>query len=210
MPAGLFLTFDGLDGTGKSTQCRRLAAALRSARVPVTHCTDPGGTVVGAKLRELLLFGRDHALAARAEALLFEASRAQLVHEVIRPALVRREVVVCDRFLLANVVYQGHAGGLDPADLWRVGGFSTGGLEPDRTLVFDLPVEAARRRGKRDADRLESRGPEYMQRVRTGFLAEAAKRPDRVTVIDATPAEDAVADRVWAAVEPLLTRWRAG
>lgn len=208
MPAGLFLSFDGLDGTGKSTQCRRLTAALRSAGVPVTHCVDPGGTALGARLRELLLFGREHALATRAEALLFMASRAQLVEEVIRPALLRGEVVLSDRFLLANVVYQGHAGGLDPDELWRVGAFSTGGLEPAHTLLFDLPVEAALRRGKRDADRLESRGAAYMQRVRTGFLAEAARRPDRITVIDAEPAEDAVADRVWAAVEPRIAAWR--
>jgi dTMP kinase len=208
MPAGLFLSFDGLDGTGKSTQCRRLATALKAAGVPVTPCADPGGTALGARLRELLLFGREHALATRAEALLFMASRAQLVEEVIRPALLRGEVVLCDRYLLANVVYQGHAGGLDPDDLWRVGAFGTGGLEPARTLLFDLPVEAAVRRGKRDADRLESRGLDYMQRVRTGFLAEAARRPDRITVIDADPPEDVVADRVWAAVEPLLTARR--
>ena len=209
MPAGLFLSFDGLDGTGKTTQCRRLAAALRAARVPVAECRDPGGTAVGTRLRDLLLFGRDHALTPRAEALLFEASRAQLVAEVIRPALERGAVVLSDRYLLANVVYAGHAGGLDPADLWRVGGFGTGGLLPDLTLLFDLPVEQAGRRGKADADRLESRGADYRQRVRTGFLAEAARQPDRITVIDAEPAEDVVADRVWAAVEPLVTRWRA-
>ncbi len=205
MPAGVFLSFDGLDGTGKSTQCRRLAAALRAAGTPVTHCVDPGGTAIGVKLRELLLFGRGHALARRAEALLFMASRAQLVEEVIRPALLRGEVVLSDRFLLANVVYAGHAGGLDPDELWRLDAFGTGGLEPDLTLVFDLPVELARARGKSDADRMESRGVDYMQRVRTGFLAEAARRPDRVTVIDAAPAEDVVAERVWAAVQPLLT-----
>lgn len=210
MPAGLFLSFDGLDGTGKTTQCRRLAAALRATGLPVVECRDPGGTALGTKLRELLLFGRDHALAPRAEALLFEASRAQLVAEVIRPALDRGEVVLSDRFLLANVVYQGHAGGLDPAAVWHVGGFGTGELEPDLTLLFDLPVELARQRGKRDADRLESRGPAYMQKVRAGFLAEASRRPDRITVINAEPPEDVVAGRVWAVVEPVVGRWRAG
>lgn len=204
MPAGLFLSFDGLDGTGKSTQCRRLATALKAAGVPVTHCVDPGGTALGARLRDLLLFGREYTISPRAEALLFMSSRAQLVDEVIRPALFRGEVVLSDRYLLANVVYQGHAGGLDPDDIWRVGAFSTGGLEPARTLLFDLPVELAVRRGKRDADRLESRGLMYMQQVRTGYLTEAARRPDRITVIDANSSEDVVADQVWAAVEPLL------
>lgn len=204
MPVGVFLSFDGLDGTGKSTQCRRLYAGLRAAGVPVTHCTDPGGTSVGARLRDLVLFGREHQMAARTEALLFMASRAELVEQVVRPALARGGVVLSDRFLLANVVYQGHAGGLDVDELWRVGGFGTGGLEPDRTLVFDLPVDLAHARRKPHADRLESRGQEYAERVRTGFLVEAARRPDRIRVIDASPAEDEVADAVWAAVGDLL------
>ena len=204
MPAGLFLSFDGLDGTGKSTQCRRLADRLRADGLGVTVCADPGGTAVGARLRELLLFGREHALCTRAEALLFMASRAQLVDEVIRPALARGEVVLSDRFVLANVVYQGHAGGLDPADLWAVGGFSSGGLMPRLTLVFDLPVDAAATRRGRATDRLEARSREYHERVRAGFLLEAARRPDRVTVLDAGPPADVVAERVWDVVSPLL------
>jgi dTMP kinase len=128
------------------------------------------------------------------------------VDEVIRPSLLRGEVVLTDRYLLANVVYQGHAGGLDPDDLWRLGWFGTGGLMPDRTLVFDLPVDVARARGKREADRLESRGVVYMQRVRTGYLAEVRRRPDQYTLIDAGPDEDTVAKEVWAAVEPLVKR----
>ena len=204
MPAGVFLSFDGLDGTGKSTQCRRLADRLRAGGRAVTLCTDPGGTDIGAKLRELILFGREHAFCTRTEALLFMASRAELVERVIRPALARGEVVLSDRFLLANVVYQGHAGGLDPAELWAAGRFSTGGLEPDRTLVFDLPVEVAQARDKPDADRLESRGREYKKRVRTGFLTEAKRRPDRLVVIDAAPPADVVAEAVWAAVAAVL------
>src|SRR5438874_12648640 len=139
MPRPAFISLDGLDGTGKSTQSRMLAEWLAGQGVPVTACADPGGTAVGQQLRQLLLFGREHRIATTAEALLFMASRAQLVEEVIRPALARGEVVVSDRFTLANVVYQGHAGGLNPADLWAVGRVATGGLEPDLTLVFDLP-----------------------------------------------------------------------
>src|SRR5207244_1597472 len=123
------------DGTGKSTQCRLLVEWLTAQKVPVTACTDPGGTALGMELRKLLLFGRQHRIATMTEAMLFMASRAQLVEEVIRPALDRGEVVVSDRFLLANVVYQGHAGGVNggvnPEDLWAVGRFVTGGLEPD-------------------------------------------------------------------------------
>ena len=121
------------------------------------------------------------------EALLFMASRAQLSAQVIRPALDSGRIVVADRFLLANVVYQGHAGGLDPELLWQVGRLATGGLEPDLTLVLDLPVEVALSRRAGPADRMESRDVAYQGRVRQGFLAEARRRPEFVRVIDATP-----------------------
>src|SRR3954452_18820318 len=135
-----FICLDGLDGTGKSTQCRLLAEWLRGRGWAVTECTDPGGTALGAQLRGLLL-DYQGAMDLSCEALLFMASRAQLVAEVIRPALAAGHSVLSDRFLLANVVYQAHAGGLDPARLWEVGRFAAGGLEPDLTVVLDLPVE---------------------------------------------------------------------
>ena len=204
MPRPLFLALDGLDGSGKSTQFQLLLAALRADGIPVTAAIDPGGTELGVKLREILLFGREHAINARAEALLFMASRAQLVEEVIRPALARGEVVVSDRYLLANVVYQGHAGGLDPAELWAVGHFATAGVVPDLSLVFDLPLETARARRGRTPDRIESRGADYHAAVKAGFLAEAAARPNAVVVIDATPGVDVVADRVAAIVRAKL------
>src|SRR3982751_3549004 len=125
-----FISLDGIDGTGKSTQLTLLAERLRKLGLAVTTCTDPGGTDIGAKLREILLYGRQAQMSMRAEALMFMASRAELVERIIRPALTRGEVVVSDRFLLANVVYQGHAGGLDPADLWAVGRVATGGRGP--------------------------------------------------------------------------------
>ncbi len=192
MPRPAFLSLDGLDGTGKSTQCRLLVEWLTAQAVPVTACTDPGGTALGQELRNLLLFGREHRIATTTEAMLFMASRAQLVEEVIRPALARGEVVVSDRFLLANVVYQGHAGGLRPEDLWAVGAVATGGLEPDLTLVFDLPPEAAVARRNHAADRMEDRGEEFYARVRTGFKYEAGMRPGKYRLIDATPDADAV------------------
>jgi dTMP kinase len=179
-----FISLDGLDGTGKSTQCNLLADWLRQRGLEVVLTCDPGGTPLGQQLRELLLSHRHH-LALECEALLFMASRAQLMAEVIGPALAERKVVVCDRFLLANVVYQGHAGGLDPEQLWQVGRLSTGGREPDLTLVLDLPPEQAADRRGRPADRVESRSADYQDRVRRGFLAEARRRPDHIRVIDA-------------------------
>lgn len=205
MPRPAFVSLDGLDGTGKSTQARMLAEWLTAQKVPVTSCTDPGGTALGAELRRILLFGREHRIGTTTEAMLFMASRAQLVEEVIRPALERGEVVISDRFLLANVVYQGHAGGLSAADLWAVGKVATGGLEPDLTLVFDLPPEVAVQRRNRDADRMEAKGEEYFARVRTGFTYEAGVRPDRYRIIDATPDADEVQRKARYQVARLLT-----
>jgi dTMP kinase len=120
------------------------------------------------------------------------ASRAQLTAEIIRPALEASRAVVADRYLLANVVYQGYGGGLDPALLWQVGRLATGGLEPDLTLVLDLPVEGALSRRSGPSDRVESRDSAYHARVREGFLAEARSRPNRIRVIDAGQSIEAV------------------
>jgi dTMP kinase len=186
-----FISLDGVDGAGKSTQCRLLAQWLRGLGWGVTECTDPGGTTVGAQLRAILLGGQG-TLALPCEALLFMASRAQLVAEVIRPALDAGQAVLSDRFLLANVVYQGHAGGLPPDRLWEVGRFATGGLEPDLTLVLDLPLAESLARRKATPDRMESRPEEYHRRVREGFLFEARRQPERICVIDATGPIDVV------------------
>ncbi len=185
MQRGYFLSLDGMDGAGKSTQCVQLADWLRTQHREVVLCHDPGGTEVGQALREIVLHHRGQ-IGLECEALLFMASRAQLVREVIRPALERGQIVLADRFLLANVVYQGHAGGLNPGDLWQVGAFCTGGLEPDMTLILDLPLDIAATRRKPAADRMESRGDAYFSKVRAGFLAEAARRPERCRIIDAS------------------------
>jgi dTMP kinase len=184
MTQSLFISLDGLDGTGKSTQCRLLANWLRGRGYVVTECTDPGSTPVGDVIRELLL-GHRHEMTLACEAFLFMASRAQLTAQVIRPALAAGGAVVADRFLLANVVYQGHAGGLDPEQLWAMGRLATGGLEPDLTVVLDLPVEEAAARRTGPADRVESRDHAYHARVREGFRAEARRRPERVCVVQA-------------------------
>src|ERR1041384_86676 len=154
MPFAPFFSLDGIDGAGKSTQCRLLADWLRVEGRTVTQCLDPGGTEIGTVLRNLLLEQRGHMNLA-CEALLFMASRAQLVAEVIRPALEAGTIVISDRFLLANVVYQGYGGGLDPDRLLDIARFATGGLEPDLTIVLDLPMDLAQGRRKARPDRLE-------------------------------------------------------
>jgi dTMP kinase len=195
MASGLFVVLDGLDGTGKSTQCRLLAQWLRGKAHNVIECVEPGGTAAGELIRDLLL-GHRVDLTMTCEALLFMASRAQLTAEVIRPALEAGQFVVSDRYLLANVVYQGHAGGLDPETLWQIGRFATSGLEADLTIVLDLPVEIAVNRRTGPADRVEKRDGGYHARVRAGFLAEAGRRPDRITVIDASQSMAAVHERI--------------
>lgn len=180
----MFFSFDGIDGVGKSTQMELFVDWLRRLGRHVTTCRDPGSTELGEKLREILLQQSNTLIGRRAEMLLYMASRAQLVDQVIRPALEAGQIVVSDRFLLANVVYQGHAGGLAVEDLWSVGQVAVDGLQPTRIFLLDMEVAAAARRMDREPDRIESQGADYMQKVRQGFLAEAARRSE-IAVIDA-------------------------
>jgi len=200
----MFLSIDGGDGTGKSTQGRLLAEWLREAGHQVREYRDPGTTGLGEAVREILLQRRDLEIHRRAEMLLYMAARSQLVEERIRPALERGEVVLCDRYLLANVVYQGHAGGLDVDELWRVGHVATGGLSPDLTIVLDLPAEEAAGRLGGTLDRMESQGLEFHRRVREGFLVEANRQPEACVVIDASQDIDRVQQQIRDAVTPLL------
>ncbi|MFM8538053.1 MAG: dTMP kinase [Planctomycetaceae bacterium] len=191
-----FITLDGLDGSGKTLQQARLAAWLRDRGIDVVTCRDPGSTATGDAVRAILLDRHDLALAATTEMLLYMAARAQLVAEVVRPALERGSWVVSDRYLLANVVYQGHAGGLEPDVVRSVGAIATGGLAPDLTRLLDVDLATAARRLARPLDRLERRGDDYRSRVRAGYLAEARNDPGRIVVVDATDGPDVVADRI--------------
>jgi dTMP kinase len=202
----MFISFDGVDGVGKSTQIGLLADALQVRGKRVVTCRDPGSTPLGEELRKLLLEHHDKAIHRRAEMLLYMAARAQLVEETIRPALANDQVVISDRYLLANVVYQGHAGGLSPGDLWSVGEIATGGLMPDLVFVLDMPAEAASRRIARAKDRIEAQGLEYLERVRQGFLLEAKNRPEQFRVLNADRPADVVHREVLAAVSAVITK----
>lgn len=174
---GFFLALEGPDGGGKSTQSARLASWLRDQGLDVVTCRDPGSTRLGERLREVILHGDDAKPSMRAEMLLYMASRAQLVDEVIRPSLAAGRVVVSDRFLLSTLVYQGVAGGLRLDEIAQVGMVATGGLLPDLTLILDVSPEVGRARTGPARDRIEARPEEYRNRVRQGFL-EAAGRAD--------------------------------
>ncbi|MBN2022783.1 MAG: dTMP kinase [Pirellulales bacterium] len=200
----MFLSIDGCDGTGKSTQIALLAEWLRGQGRDVLACRDPGSTRLGEAVREIVLDRHDLAIDRTAEMLLYMAARAQMVAEVIRPALVAGKTVLADRFLLANVVYQGHAGGLDVPTLWEVGRVATSGLLPDLAIVLDMPPEAAAARLARGLDRMEQQGDGFHARVRQGFLAEAARQPDQIRVLDASGPIDQVQAALRSLVEPLL------
>ena len=201
---GRFLCLDGPDGGGKSTQAARLVAWLTGLGHEVVACRDPGGTPLGDKLRAILLDRDGPPIGLRAEMLLYAASRAQLVEAIIRPALEAGRVVVSDRFLLANVAYQGNAGGLDPTLVREVSLAATGDLLPDLTLLLDLPGELARARVGRARDRMEDRGADYHDRVRAGFLEAARADPDSIRVIDASGDPDAVFRQIQAEVAHAL------
>jgi len=181
----MFISFDGVDGVGKSTQTELFVEWLREQGHTVVTCRDPGSTELGERLRTLVLKASDVKIDAESEMLLYMAARAQLVAEVIQPALAAGQVVVSDRFLLANVVYQGHAAGLDPQSIWDVGKVATAGQQPDLTIVLDMPLEKAVGRIGRELDRMEAKGLEFLQRVRQGFLTEAERAPEQIKVINA-------------------------
>lgn len=201
----MFFSFDGIDGVGKSTQVRLFEESLRAHGRDVVVCRDPGSTPIGERIRDLLLSIDSAApINRRSEMLLYMAARAQLVDEIIRPALEAGRVVVADRYLLANVVYQGHAGGLDPQQVWEVGEIATGGLMPDCVFVLDMNIKSAHQRLNRSLDRMESQGNEYRERVRKGFLDEAAQATERITVIDAEQSIEAVQADIWRIAIKLL------
>lgn len=187
MAKGHFITVEGIDGVGKSTQAALMEAVLDSAGYDVLRLREPGGVKISEQIRAILLDPANAEMGDVCELLLYEAARAQLVHQVIRPALAAGKTVVCDRFYDSTTAYQAFADGLDRNMVSQANELAVDGCRPDLTLVFDLPVEdALRRRSGREAeDRLELKGLEFQERVAAGFRAVAADEPDRVKLIDA-------------------------
>lgn len=201
----MLIVFDGIDGAGKSTQIDATSRWLEMRRSkPVRRLRDPGSTALGLTVRHLLLERDDLPISPLAEVMLFMTARAQLVAEEIKPALARDEWIVCDRFGFSTVVYQGHAGGIDPELIWRVNQVATEGIVPDLTIILDLPAEVASQRIRRERDRVESRGEDYFQRVRQGFLSEARRWPRGVSVVDANRSAEAIQSDIQRLLLPLL------
>ncbi|MBI5877131.1 MAG: dTMP kinase [Chloroflexi bacterium] len=191
----MFITFEGPEGSGKTTQIRRLHAELTARGVPVVLTREPGGTPIGEMVRHIILSPEHAEMSAVTEFLLFSASRAQLVAQFVRPHLAAGAIVLCDRFADSSLAYQGYARGLDLAALRAVTQFATSGLTPDHTFYFDLDVRVGLQRKQhadQQLDRLDGQALEFHERVRRGYLEMAAQAPERWVVIDAAAGPDAV------------------
>jgi dTMP kinase len=191
----MFIVFEGMDGSGKSTQLELAARWLRAAGRDVVTCREPGSTRLGEEVRELVLHRRELAIDPYSEMLLFMVARCQLVREIIQPALHRNCWVLCDRFQLSTAVYQGHAGTVDLESIRRVGEVATAGLVPDQVFLLDLDPDIAWGRLGQQLDRLESRGRDYLAAVHAGFRLEASRCGAALSVIDANrPVEEIARD----------------
>jgi dTMP kinase len=208
---GLFITFEGPEGSGKSTQLRILGKKLREAGRDALETAEPGGTPIGMQIRRVLLDSQNHDLCPTAELLLMFASRAQNVDQSILPALSQGRIVLCDRFTDSTLVYQGVARGLGAELVYEVDRIACRGLVPDLTLMVDIDTETglarANRRNQRAQDvetRMEEQAIGFHRKVREAYRQLASDEPQRVKLIDGARDESAVAADVWAAVEPLL------
>ena len=192
----MFISFEGIDGCGKTTQLNRLRTRLEAAKIEVVATREPGGTALAEALRQTLLHGGD--IEARAELLLFGAARAQHAHEIIAPALNRGAWVLCDRFIDSSEAYQGGGLGLDRAFIRAMNAFATADLTPDLTFFVDAaPAVAAARRAGEKADRIEARGAAFSERVRAVYLEIAAREKARVVTINGELAADEVEAMIW-------------
>lgn len=211
MARGIFITFEGGEGAGKSTQIARLAATLRELGHEVVVTREPGGSPGAEAVRYVILSGAAEPFGPAMEAILFAAARADHVDQVIRPAVERGAIVLCDRFIDSSRVYQGVTGGLEPAFMQALEKVAVAGMMPDLTVILDVdPAEgmrrATRRRGDEAADRYEKEALEVHRRRRDAFLAIARAEPQRCVVVDTTRAPTKVATAIVRAVQALVTR----
>src|SRR6266404_1479768 len=201
MPRLPFITFEGSEGCGKSTQVRRLAEHLKRSRIRHLVTREPGGTPIGESIRELLQFApHGFGMTPETELFLFEASRSQLVREVIKPALEEATCVISDRFFDSTTVYQGAARKLDPEMVERLNAFAVGDCRPDITFVLDVDLATARSRMQREprkADRMEQQPAEFYERVREGYRELATHEPKRIILIDGSGDVDKIEKQIW-------------
>lgn len=201
---GLFITFEGSEGSGKSTQMELIGQYLKNKKKTVLFVREPGGVEISEKIRGILLDAGNKAMAPSCEMLLYMAARAQLVEEVIAPALNKGKAVICDRFLDSTVVYQGYGHQMDLAFIKKVGTFATRGIKPDLTFIFDIDAKKGLARIKRAKDRIEQRAMAYHSRVRAGYLDIAKKEPKRIKVINSDQTIEDIHQQVRQHIDRLL------
>lgn len=205
----MFFVFDGVDGAGKTTQLERFVRWLQGKGHDVVTCKDPGSTVLGERIRSVLLGDHETPISMRAEMMLFTTARTQLIQEIVKPALDSGKTVVLDRYVFSTVVYQGHAGDLDPEDIWTINRIATQNVFPDVTFILDVPVEVAVKRLGDTLDRMESRGNEYFEKVRQGFIDEVGRWPEGVDLIDATKSPDEIQTDICQRAAKYIARIRS-
>ncbi len=204
----MFITFEGIDYSGKSTQAKLLVDVLRQQRCETVLLREPGGTPVSEKVRELVLDKKHLELTQRTELLLFSAARSQLVSEIIRPALDAGTIVVCDRFYDSTTAYQGYGRGIDLADVASLNRIATAGLIPDISIFVDVTVDEVIRRQRATnvpVDRMESAGREFFERVRTGYHAIAKAEPRRWRIVDGMRSVDVIHNEIVSVVQSRLS-----
>jgi dTMP kinase len=205
---GIFISFEGSEGCGKSTQAGLFYSYLKENGYKAVFVREPGSTKVGEKIREILLDGRNSAIVRECELLLYMAARAQIVAEVISPKLAQGYVVVCDRYLDSTLAYQGYGLGMDRRGIISVGELATGGVRPDMTFLLDLPVCLGLRHRALKEDRIERRPLAYHRRVRRGYLEIAAAEPRRVKIIKVARDKEVTQQKIRLAANAVLIRIR--
>ena len=198
----MFISIDGVEGCGKSTQVERLCAHLQREHIDTAACRDPGGTRLSEEVRKLLLGCHDWKISNCSELFLFLSARAQLVAEIVAPSLRSGKTVVSDRYALSTVAYQGYGRGLDIAMIRMANFLAVSSVMPDLTIVLDIPPDVMEARLNRKLDRIESLGAEFHERVRQGFLKEAERSTHAISLIDGTGTVDEVEERIWDLIWP--------
>lgn len=200
---GIFITFEGIDASGKTTQFKRLVDYLKQEKLPVVSFREPGGEKVSEKIRKILLDSKS-SISPQTELLLYLASRSQLTFKKIIPALRKGKIVVCDRFFDSTLGYQGYGRGIDLKLIETLNRFSTGNLKPDLTILIDVPIKVSlKRAGNKKKDRLEKQGAKFYQRVREGYLKIALKEKKRIKVVDGQGG----VEEIWGRVKEIVDRF---
>ncbi|MEW6115286.1 MAG: dTMP kinase [Nitrospirota bacterium] len=206
---GIFISFEGIEGSGKTTQAKLLSDRLSEDGYEVVLTQEPGGTVISNRIREILLLPEHKGMSSMTELLLYNAARVQHLSEKILPSINEGKVVITDRFTDSTIAYQGYARGIDLTLITSLDIVATGGMRPDLTILFDLDVETGlkRNRGINKVDRFELEKVEFHKKVREGYLRIAEQEPQRVKVVDASLSSDEVKEQVWKIVKSKLLLW---